>query len=73
MKKYVVIGNPIEHSLSPKLHNFWIKSNSIKAIYSKEKVLKDNLKHIVDKLRNKKLYGINVTVPHKTEIIPYVD
>ena len=73
MKKYVVIGNPIEHSLSPKLHNFWIKSNSIKAIYSKEKVLKNNLKHIVDKLRNKKLYGINVTVPHKTEIIPYVD
>ena len=73
MKKYIVIGNPIEHSLSPKLHNFWIRSNNIKAIYSKEKVLKNDLENIVDELRKKKLDGINVTVPHKTEIIPYVD
>ena len=29
MKKYLVIGNPIDHSLSPKLHNLWIKNNSI--------------------------------------------
>ena len=29
MKKYLVIGNPIEHSLSPKLHNYWIKNNNI--------------------------------------------
>ena len=73
MKKYIVIGNPIEHSMSPKLHNFWIKSNSIKAIYSKEKVLKNDLKFTVDRMRNKKLDGINVTVPHKSDIIPYVD
>jgi len=30
MKKYLVIGNPIEHSLSPKLHNYWLKENNIK-------------------------------------------
>ena len=35
MKKYLVIGNPIEHSLSPKLQNYWIKENNIKAIYGK--------------------------------------
>ena len=29
MKKYLVIGNPIEHSLSPKLHNYWLKENNI--------------------------------------------
>ena len=29
MKRYLVIGNPIEHSLSPKLHNFWLKKNNI--------------------------------------------
>ena len=29
MKKYLVIGNPVEHSLSPKLHNYWIKANKI--------------------------------------------
>ena len=33
MKKYLVIGNPIEHSLSPKLHNFWFKANNINSIY----------------------------------------
>ena len=37
MKKFLVIGNPIEHSLSPKLHNFWIKQNNINAIYEKQK------------------------------------
>ena len=31
MKKYLVIGNPIEHSLSPKLHNYWIKKNNIRS------------------------------------------
>ena len=36
MKKYLVIGNPIEHSLSPKLHNHWIKKNNIDAIYEKK-------------------------------------
>ena len=37
MKKFLVIGNPIEHSLSPKLHNYWIKIYGIDAIYEKKK------------------------------------
>ena len=37
MKKFLVIGNPIEHSLSPELHNYWIKNNGIDAIYEKTK------------------------------------
>ena len=36
MKKFLVIGNPIEHSLSPKLHNFWLKQNKIDAHYGKK-------------------------------------
>ena len=40
MKKYLVIGNPIEHSLSPKLHNYWIKENNIEADYKKKKQTK---------------------------------
>jgi Shikimate 5-dehydrogenase len=35
MKKFLVIGNPIDHSLSPKLHNFWIKKNGLESIYGK--------------------------------------
>ena len=40
-KKYLVIGNPIDHSLSPKLHNYWIKKYKIDAVYEK-KLLKNN-------------------------------
>ena len=38
MKKYLVIGNPISHSLSPKVHNYWLKQNNIDAIYDKIKL-----------------------------------
>ena len=41
MKKYLVIGNPVKHSLSPKLHNYWFKKNNIDAIYEK-KLIKEN-------------------------------
>ena len=41
MKKYLVIGNPIQHSLSPKLHNYWIKKNNIDASYDKKKINDD--------------------------------
>ena len=73
MKKYLVIGNPIEHSLSPKLHNLWIKDNNVNAIYDKKKVDKDELKKIISKIKQKEVNGINITVPFKKEIIPYLD
>jgi shikimate dehydrogenase len=73
MKKFLVIGNPIEHSLSPKLHNYWIKSNNIDAIYEKKKLDKDELGDVVLKIKQKKIEGINVTVPFKKTIIPFVD
>ena len=38
IKRYLVIGNPIEHSLSPKLHNYWLKKNNIEANYDKKKL-----------------------------------
>ena len=54
MKKYLVIGNPIEHSLSPKLHNFWIKENNIKATYDKKRVNKDEIKNLIEDVKKKK-------------------
>ena len=73
MKKYLVIGNPIQHSLSPKLHNHWIKKNNINAIYEKRLVDENNLKKLCNEVKNGKLDGFNVTVPFKKEIIPYID
>ena len=73
MKKYLVIGNPIEHSLSPLLHNYWIKKNNIFAEYDKKKLNTSELKSLVDQIREKKLNGVNVTVPFKKKIISYLD
>ena len=53
-KKYLVIGNPIEHSLSPQLHNYWIKKNNINAIYKKLKLNIGDLKDLFIKFKEKK-------------------
>ena len=47
MKKFLVIGNPIEHSLSPKLQNYWIKSNNLNAIYGKLEVHESDLAELM--------------------------
>ena len=47
MKKYLVIGNPISHSLSPELHNYWIKENNIDAIYDKKKLNESDLVNLI--------------------------
>ena len=65
MKKYLVIGNPIKHSLSPKIHDFWIKNNKIEAIYEKKQMEHNDLNNLILKVRKKELHGINVTVPFK--------
>ncbi len=73
MKKYLVIGNPIEHSLSPKLHNYWFKKNNINANYSKRKIDKSEIQKIITEIKDNKLDGMNVTVPFKSDVIPFLD
>ena len=73
MKKYFVIGNPINHSLSPKLHNYWLKENNIDAIYDKKKIDEKDLQTTILEVKEKKTEGINVTVPFKKSVIPYLD
>ena len=73
MKKYLVIGNPIDHTLSPKLHNYWIKEKNINANYDKKKLDENDLKKIISDVREKKINGINVTVPFKKLVIPFLD
>ena len=73
MKNYLVVGNPINHSYSPQLHNYWLKKNNINAVYDKEKINKDDLKNLISRIKDFKINGVNVTVPFKKEIIPYLD
>ena len=73
MKKYFVIGNPIEHSQSPKLHNYWLNQNKIEAIYDKKLITKNDLEGICHEIRKDNISGLNVTVPFKKDIIPFLD
>ncbi len=73
MKKYFVIGNPIEHSLSPKLHNHWLEQNNINAVYEKIKLEENEVENFIHKIKNQEINGCNVTVPFKKKVIPFLD
>ena len=73
MKKYLVVGNPIEHSLSPKIQNYWLNLNNIDAIYGKLLAYDDDLKELCNSIKNGQLDGLNITVPFKRKIIQHLD
>ena len=73
MKKYLVIGNPIKHSLSPELHNYWIKQNNIDALYEKKKLNNDELENLILDIKKEKIHGANITVPFKNAVITHLD
>jgi len=72
-KSFAIIGSPITHSLSPVLHNYWFKKYNIKADYSLLDATEENLKHVIKKIKDKELSGINVTLPYKQKVIPFID
>ena len=73
MKKFLVIGNPIKHSLSPKLHNYWIKENNIDAFYDMKQLNESDIEGIIKEIKNDKINGVNVTLPFKKSVIPFLD
>src|SRR3989338_9642228 len=70
---YCVIGDPVKHSLSPLMHNALFQALGIDAVYTKFHVKKEELKDATDLFRKFGIKGINVTIPHKTEIMKYLD
>lgn len=73
MKKFAIIGNPVQHSLSPLMHNWVFKKLNLNAQYIKIKLDSNDLINIVQNVRDGLLDGINITLPYKEEIIPMVD
>jgi shikimate dehydrogenase len=69
MKQFAVIGSPIEHSLSPILHQEIYHQLNISASYDKKEVTKHQLNTFVN---TNKLNGFNVTLPHKQTILPFL-
>ena len=72
-KKYGIIGNPLSHSISPLIHNFWFKKYNIYAKYSLIQIEISEIENIINKIRKKELQGINVTTPYKQAVIPFLD
>jgi shikimate dehydrogenase len=72
-KIFLVIGNPIEHSLSPLLHNYWFHKNKINCEYKKLATTKSSIKKILNRVRKREIEGINVTIPFKNSVIKHLD
>ncbi len=72
MKQYLVIGDPIKHSLSPVMHNAGFAKLNIAAKYDIMHIKPNKLAEFA-KFAKENLAGFNVTVPHKQTIIPFLD
>ncbi|GGB49833.1 shikimate dehydrogenase [Fictibacillus barbaricus] len=73
MVKALVIGDPIEHSLSPVMHNVAFNQAGIHGSYEKQRVTSEELDGFIQGFRNSGYAGCNVTIPHKVSILPYLD
>ncbi|WP_018249917.1 shikimate dehydrogenase [Orenia marismortui] len=73
MKVTGLFGYPVEHSLSPAMHNNAFKELNLNYLYLPFAVKKENLEEAVNGMRGMNLRGVNVTIPHKQEVIPYLD
>lgn len=73
MKHFCVIGDPVEHSLSPRLHRRMIELTGLDATYDLCPVRAQELERFVEQARGGAWDGFNVTMPHKEAIVPYLD
>lgn len=72
-KQLGIIGYPVEHSFSPKMHNFISEMLNNDYIYSAWRVRPEDLEAAVNGIRALNIAGINVTAPHKAEVMKYID
>ncbi|WP_019954307.1 shikimate dehydrogenase [Yoonia vestfoldensis] len=68
-----VIGNPVSHSLSPKLHGHWLQRYGIEGSYDALQVTEDALHRTLRSLPDQGYVGVNVTLPHKVAVLQIAD
>ncbi|MCM3716904.1 shikimate dehydrogenase [Fictibacillus phosphorivorans] len=73
MIKALVIGDPIEHSLSPVMHNEAFIQAGIEGSYEKKRVTSSELPSFLHDFKQSDYAGCNVTIPHKVAVIPFLD
>ena len=72
-KKHLIIGNPIKHSLSPKIHNYWFTKYNIDAYYEKILLSENEIESVIKDIKLGNIFGVNVTVPFKQKVIPFLE
>ena len=73
MIKLNVIGDPIEHSMSPKVHKLCLDEIGVEFEYEKVRVEKGGLEEYIASAKSGGVTGFNLTMPHKQDIIPFLD
>jgi shikimate dehydrogenase len=73
MKRACVIGWPIEHSRSPLIHGYWLRTLGIAGSYTREPVRPEDLADFLSSLAASGFAGCNVTVPHKEAALALAD
>jgi shikimate dehydrogenase len=70
--KFAIIGNPLSHSLSPIMHNYWLNKYNINAEYELLEIEEKEIENVINKIKDKEIMGINVTLPYKKSVIPFL-
>lgn len=73
IKTYCIIGDPVQHSLSPLMQNAAFSALGIKSTYISFRVPSKDLKPSIESLKSIGIAGFNVTIPHKMSILQYID
>tara|TARA_B100000029_G_scaffold109932_1_gene101472 strand:+ start:724 stop:1548 length:825 start_codon:yes stop_codon:yes gene_type:complete len=73
LKTFAVIGDPIDHSLSPTIHNAAYRELGLECTYIAYKISKEQLGVEIDSLKKIKISGFNVTIPHKVNMLKFLD
>ncbi|MBI3151461.1 MAG: shikimate dehydrogenase, partial [Chloroflexi bacterium] len=71
-----LIGYPLGHSLSPKIHTAALKACGLQGDYSLFPIPPDDkqgLKDLLNRVHSKEIHGLNVTIPHKQNVIEFMD
>ena len=71
--KFAIIGNPLSHSLSPIMHNYWLNKYNINAEYVLLEIEEKEIENVINKIKDKEIMGINVTLPYKKSVIPFFE
>jgi len=68
-----IIGDPIEHAMSPVMHNAAFKNKGVDYVYLAFRVKKEELSKAIEGMRALNIRGLNITIPHKVAVIPFLD